>query len=296
MLNTGSTAICKTMHLFDDRSLNFEETLIMGIINVTNDSFYKPSRKNGVAPALDIAMNMVSLGVDILDIGGESTRPGSESALLSTELDSVLPVIRAIRDEMPQIPISIDTRKPEVAKLAIEAGADIINDVSGLELQGDCEAMLGLLQNVRAPYILTHTKGTPDVMQIDPKYSNFLQELIDFFIKKTEMLLNFGVHRNRIIIDPGLGFGKRYQDNLKILANLELIKNLGYPVLIGASRKGFIGQTIGIDKHTPEDCLEGTLAVSSLCAFKGINIVRVHDVKENKRAIMMINAIRKYAQ
>ena len=293
MLSTEGAASSNVMHLSGERSLEFNRTLIMGIINVTGDSFYKPSRKEGVAPALDIAVSMASDGADILDIGGESTRPGSDAMPLSAELDSVLPVIRAIRGLMPQIPISVDTRKAVVAKLAIEAGADIVNDVSGLELQEDSDAMLNFLQNERVPYILTHTRGTPDIMQLAPNYDDFLRELMVFFIKKTEMLLRSGVQRNRIIIDPGLGFGKRYQDNIEILANLEQIKELGYPVLIGASRKSFIGQAMGIEKHLPEDCLEGTLAVSSLCAAKGINILRVHDVKENKRAVMMINAIKK---
>ena len=280
------------MQLFGNRSLSFKQTLVMGIINITSDSFYECSRVNGVEQALERAIRMISDGADIIDIGAESTRPGAKGVTVAAELDSIIPVIEAIRRTLPQIPISIDTRKAAVAAAAIKAGADIINDVSGLELSEEQTPMLTLLKESGAPYILTHTKGTPDVMQNDPEYDNFTEELMGFFNRKIELLSSFGVRKDRIIIDPGLGFGKRYEDNIAVIANLDELKAHGYPVLIGASRKTFISEATLSGEHNPLDCLEGTLAISSLCSFKNIDIVRVHDIKENKRAIMMINAVR----
>lgn len=276
------------------RSLEFDRTLVMGILNITPDSFYPASRISKGDAAFARAREMIEAGADILDIGAESTRPGSKAATLTVELESVIPLIKTIRREFPGIPLSIDTRKADVAMMAIEAGADIVNDVSGLELPQESERMLGFLGSAKVPYVLTHTQGTPDVMQINPVYDDLLTELLRFFRDKLSLLERSGVVRNRIILDPGIGFGKRYEDNLTILANLGRLRELNQPILIGASRKSFLGKTIGVGGSRPEECLEATLAVSALCAAEHVDIVRVHDVRENKRAVTMTNTIGRY--
>jgi dihydropteroate synthase len=189
----------------------------------------------------------------------------------------------------------VDTRRAETARLSLEAGADIINDVSGLELPDEAPRMLKLLAETKAPYVLMHTKGTPDVMQISPHYDDFIGELIAFFEEKTALLERAGISRDRIILDPGAGFGKRTNDNINILANISSLRKFGLPLLIGVSRKGFIGRVLaraGLESSTaPEDCLEGTLAASAVCAMERVEITRVHDVKENRRVVEVVSAI-----
>jgi dihydropteroate synthase len=265
----------------------------MGIINVTEDSFFAPSRLSRPDEAVRTAAEMVCAVADILDIGAESTRPGALSVPACEETAAVIPVIEAVRDAMPEVPISVDTRKAEVARRSLEAGADIVNDVSGLLLPDEAPGMIELLLDAEAPYVLTHTKGTPDVMQISPRYDDFLDELADFFEEKISLLTGAGVRESRIILDPGVGFGKRREDNLDILANIAVLKKFGLPLLIGASRKGFIGKIMedaGLDMSA---CLEGTLAVSALCAIESVEIVRVHDVMENRRVVETADAIRR---
>jgi dihydropteroate synthase len=265
----------------------------MGIINVTEDSFFAPSRLSGPEDAVRRAAEMVRAGADILDIGAESTRPGARNVPADEETAALIPVIGAVRDVMPEIPISVDTRKAEVARKSLEAGADIVNDVSGLLLPDEAPEMIGLLLDTGAPYVLTHTKGTPDVMQISPHYDDFLGELAAFFEGKISQLTEAGVRESRIILDPGVGFGKRRDDNLDILANMDVLKKFGLPLLIGASRKGFIGKIMedaGLDMSAR---LEGTLAVSALCALESVEIVRVHDVMENRRVVETADAIRR---
>ncbi|MDR1514126.1 MAG: dihydropteroate synthase [Synergistaceae bacterium] len=286
------------MLLFGGRSLVFGRTLVMGILNMTADSFYGPSRLSTAGDALERAKLMASDGADIIDIGAESTRPGSQAAPADYEIAALIPAIEAIRSELPQIPISVDTRRAKTARLSLDAGADIINDVSGLDLPDESEEMIKLAAGSGAPYILTHTKGTPDIMQKDVYYENFWEELIDFFGKKLDLLSKSGVSMDRIILDPGVGFGKRRDDNIEIVANMSELKKFGLPVLIGVSRKGFIGriyQLAGLESQTrPEDCLEGTLAITALCAVDGIDIVRVHDVKENRLVVEVADSIRRF--
>ncbi|MDR2780003.1 MAG: dihydropteroate synthase [Synergistaceae bacterium] len=279
--------------LLSGRKLSREGMLVMGILNVTNDSFFAESRVAGEKEAIARAVSMARDGADIIDIGAESTRPGSHGVSEEAERGALLPVVRAVRRELPDIPISVDTRKAAVAETALEAGADIINDVSGLELPEEADRMASVTAASGAAYILTHTKGAPDVMQRNPYYDDPLSEIRDFFREKIALLESFGVSRDSLIIDPGIGFGKRVADNLAILANLEKFSVFGLPVLIGASRKGFIGAVGGADDG-PESRLGGTLAITALCALSGVSIVRVHDAAPNRRAADMITAISKH--
>ena len=286
----------RKIDLLSGRPARPARTLIMGILNVTGDSFYGASRLSGVEESVGAALKMAEDGADILDIGAESTRPGSSAVPSDKEISSLIPVVDAVRRALPDVPISVDTRRAKTAEAAIEAGADIINDVSGLELPDEAPRMLKLLSQTTVPYVLMHTKGTPDVMQISPHYDDFISELMDFFEKKIAFLEKAGISRDRIILDPGIGFGKRTNDNVDILANISALKTFGLPLLIGASRKGFIGRVLkyaGLESSAaPEDCLEGTIAVSAVCAMERVEIVRVHDVKENKRAVEVAGAIR----
>jgi len=291
--NKGTAS--KVIPLFEGRSLSLGKTLVMGVLNITNDSFYAASRVSGERDTLDRALSMAESGADIIDVGAESTRPGSRGKKKEAEADALITAVRSIRRELPDMPISVDTRRASVASKAIEVGADIINDVSGLELPEEAEAMTALVARAGAAYILTHTKGTPDVMQNSPEYEDLMGELLDFFSKKIAVLTSGGVALERVIIDPGIGFGKRVSDNLTILANLGKFTALGQPVLIGASRKSFIGNVAGgAARNDPAERLEGTLAVTSLVALAGINIVRVHDVAANRRTVDIIAEVTKH--
>jgi dihydropteroate synthase len=296
-MNISETAR-KKMNLAGGRSLSFGRTLVMGILNMTADSFFAPSRLYSPDDALERAKAMADSGADILDIGAESTRPGSRAVPEDQEIAALIPALEAIRGKMPQIPISVDTRRAKTARLSLDAGADIINDVSGLELPGESQEMISLLAETGVPYVLTHTKGTPDVMQENPHYDDFWAELLDFFERKIESLVQSGVAKDRIILDPGVGFGKRMNDNIEILANMSELKKFGLPVLIGVSRKGFLGRIINLagleSQASPENSLEGTLSVSALCAEDGIEIIRVHDVKENRRVVETVDRIKRH--
>lgn len=275
------------MIFFPDESAR---TLVMGIINITPDSFYSSSRVPDVSSAVKRAEQMLSVGADILDVGAESTRPGSTGTSPQYELDFLIPTVEALHREFPGVPISVDTRKAKVAREAIYAGAAVVNDVSGLRLEEEAPEMLAVLKESSVYYVLMHSKGTPETMNVDPTYEDFWDELTLFFKDKLAMLEYAGVSKERVIFDPGIGFGKRNKHNLSILANLPTLKAFGQPLLIGASRKGFIGRML--DDAPPEERLESTLAISALCAWQGVEIVRVHDVKENKRAVLTIEAIK----
>jgi dihydropteroate synthase len=268
----------------------------MGILNATEDSFFQPSRSFSVEASVGRARLMLEEGADILDIGAESTRPGSSPVSENDEIRALAPVVKAVRDALPDVPISVDTRHPATARSALAAGADVVNDVSGLELP-DALLMVSLLAESGAPYVLTHTKGTPDVMQLSPHYDDLIPELLEFFERKVEILTRAGVSRERIILDPGVGFGKRRDDNIDIIAKLGQFKKFGLPILIGASRKGFIGRVLELgglaSSMSPENCLEGTLAISTICAMESVEIVRVHDVLANRRVIEVAHAIRR---
>lgn len=270
-----------------NRVLSFEKTLIMGIINVTPDSFYIGSRKLNKEEILNTAKDMVENGVDIIDIGGQSTRPGSSFVNEEEEWNRVIPAIEAIRENFPEVLISVDTFRAKVAEEAIKKGADIINDISAFRFD---ENLLRIVKEYKVPYILMHMKGTPKDMQINPYYEDVIKEIYEFFIEKINFMVENGIEENKIIIDPGIGFGKRYEDNLEILARLKEFKSLKKPLLIGASRKSFIGKALS--DLPPEERLEGTLGITALCVLNDVDIIRVHDVKENKRVVKVLEAIK----
>jgi len=269
------------------RIINFNRTLIMGIINVTPDSFYSGSRKMQIDEILKTTEDMIMNGVDIVDIGGQSTRPGSEPVSLEEEISRVIPAIENIRRNYPDVLISVDTYYSQVAKLAVEKGADIVNDISAFRFDED---LVKVVAELKVPYILMHMKGTPKDMQKNPYYDDVIREIIEFFEERIEYAEENGVDPEKIIIDPGIGFGKRYEDNLEIMARLKEFKSLKKPILIGASRKSFIGKALG--ELPPEERLEGTLGITALCVLDDVDIIRVHDVKENKRVVKVLEEIK----
>jgi len=281
----GDFTISQRCLLAKNKQISLLKTNVMGIINVTPDSFYEGSRVQ-VDKVTQRALQMIQDGADVIDIGGESTRPFSDPVCEEEELKRVIPAIEAIRKVDKDIPISIDTYKSRVAQKAIEAGADIINDISGGTFDKD---MFYVAAQYNVPIIIMHIKGTPKDMQKNPYYEDVIEEILQFFEERIEQALKAGVKLENIILDPGIGFGKRPEDNLEILRRCEEFKVLGRPILIGASRKSVIGYVLG--NLGPEERLEGTLAISVICAQKKIEFVRVHDVKENKRAILMTQAI-----
>jgi len=257
---------------------------IMGIINCTPDSFYSSSRRQGADAVLEQALQMVRDGADILDLGGESTRPGSQYVSEQEELDRVIPAIEAIRSSL-DIEISIDTRKSGVARAALDAGAQIINDISALR---DDPGMTSLAAERGCPVVLMHMQGTPETMQKKPLYASVVDEVLSFLLRAASDAEAGGVRKENIIIDPGIGFGKRLQDNLDLIKNISRFSGSGYPLLIGLSRKSFIGQILDVE---PEDRLIGTLTANGLCAAAGADILRVHDVRETGQMIRMMQEI-----
>lgn len=254
------------------------EPLIMGILNVTPDSFSDGGKYNNSQKAIDRASKMEDEGADIIDIGGESTRPGAEQVDIKEELNRVIPVIEGVRQNS-NIIISIDTYKSVVADKAISAGANIINDVSGLRFDNN---MAHIASEAKVPIIVMHMLGNPQNMQNDPFYSNLMEELITFFKERVEVLISNGINPKNIILDPGIGFGKTVEHNFTIIRELNRIVDLGFPVLIGPSRKSFIGNTLNLP---PEDRIEGTAAAVTAAIMNGSRIVRVHDVKEMLRVV-----------
>ncbi len=255
--------------------------LIMGILNVTPDSFYDGGRYNRLDAAVERALKMVEDGTDIVDIGGESTRPGSEGVSEEEEMERVVPVIEAIRKES-NVPISVDTTKSSVAKEALRAGANMVNDISGFRFD---PGMARLCAELDVPSVIMHTTGKPKDMQSRINYTDLVWDILDYLHGGIELLEREEGKVSSVIVDPGIGFGKTPEDNLVIINRLVEFKSLGRPVLLGASRKSFIGKVLGLDD--PEDRLEGSLSVFSLAVSKGIDVLRVHDVKESRRAVDM---------
>ena len=272
---------------FQDWCLNPKrETLVMGIINVTPDSFSDGGKFFSPEVAINHASKLVSQGADIIDIGGESTRPGAEQVPELEELKRVIPVIEKIRTDNPTILISIDTTKASVAKHAVEAGADIINDVSGLSFDNN---MIGIVERFNVHVVIMHMKGNPQNMQLNPKYKDIVNEILDFFKIKIKIAIQSGINRSMIILDPGIGFGKTVDHNFELLSRLNEFNVLELPIMIGPSRKSFIGITLDLP---PEDRLEGTAAAVSAGVMNGASIVRVHDVKSMKRVVKIIEKVR----
>lgn len=265
-------------HILGDR------TWIMGVVNVTPDSFSDGGEFFEREKAVERGLQMAEDGADILDIGGESTRPGSAPVPEEEEIRRVVPVIRALRRSTDLL-ISVDTTKAGVAKAALDEGADIINDISAL---GFDPAMADVAGGVGAPVILVHMQGTPRTMQAAPYYRDVLGEIKDFFRGKIEEARNRRIQRDKIIIDPGIGFGKRLKDNLVLINHLDYFEDLDRPILMGVSRKHFIGKILDLPVG---ERFEGTLAAAVMCVVRGAHILRVHDVREIRRALAVAEAI-----
>jgi dihydropteroate synthase len=263
-----------------------KKTQIMGILNITPDSFSDGGLHFDKSSAVDHALRMVEDGADILDIGGESTRPGSEPVSLDEELRRTLPVIEALAKKIT-VPISIDTYKSKVALRALEAGASIVNDISGMRFDPE---MSGVVSRYKVPVVIMHIKGTPKNMQMNPTYDALVPEIIDYFKESIRLALTSGIPENMIILDPGIGFGKTFEHNLEILNNLEQLCLLEKPLLIGTSRKAFLGKILG--GLPPKERFEGTAASVAISIIKGAHIVRVHDVREMARVVKVADAIK----
>lgn len=269
--------------------MTFSRPKIMGILNVTPDSFSDGGRYEGLEQAVKRAIRLIEDGADIIDIGGESTRPGADEIDVKEEIRRTIPVIAALREATRDYEIdpliSIDTRKPHVAEAAIMAGADIWNDVTALSFDKSSE---GVAADLGCPVIIMHMQGSPETMQHNPHYDNTVSDVKHYLAKRIDALDFSGVERKNIAIDPGIGFGKRQEDNLSILHHLETFQSLGCPLLMGASRKSFIGR---IDGSTADDRLGGSIAAALWSAQAGANIIRVHDVSETVQALKVWEAI-----
>jgi len=257
-------------------------TLIMGILNVTPDSFSDGGSYDTVEKAVARAKEMIAEGADVIDIGGESTRPGSEAVSVEEELTRVLPVVKRLKVEV-KVPLSIDTMKPAVARECLKLGVSYLNDVTGLR---DAE-MLKVAAEFNCKVIIMHMQGMPKVMQENPHYEDVVQEIKEYLLRQAEKAKKAGV--KEIILDPGIGFGKSVEDNLRIIKNLKEFTELGYPVLIGLSRKSFLGKITGLEVN---ERVEATIAADTIAVLNGAAIIRVHDVKEAKRALLVVEAIK----
>lgn len=258
----------------------------MGVLNVTPDSFFDGGLFLDPAGALNHAQQMVADGADIIDIGGESTRPGSDTVPLYEEISRTIPVIAALAGKL-SVPISIDTRKAETARCALDAGATMVNDISGLRFD---PAMAKVIAAAGVPVCVMHIRGTPQNMQMSPVYEALIPEIMDSLRESIGIALDGGIALENIIVDPGIGFGKTFTQNLEILNRLEEFTILGRPLLVGVSRKAFIGKIL--DDAPASGRLEGTLAAVSVAVYNGANIIRVHDVKEAARAVRVVDSIR----
>lgn len=261
------------------------KTHVMGILNVTPDSFYDGKRSNTREDIVNRALKMVEEGADIIDVGGESTRPGAHPVSEAEEIARVIPIIKILAKRIKK-PISIDTYKAKVAEKAIEAGASIINDIGGLQMD---KRIAKIAAEANAPIVIMHKKGTPKTMQRYPIRKNLVSEIISYLGKSISLAMNAGIDENKIILDPGVGFGKTLQHNLAILKRLKEFKSLGFPILIGTSRKNFIGAILDLPV---EGRLYGSLATVAVAAMNGANIVRVHDVRETVQIVTICDAIR----
>jgi dihydropteroate synthase len=270
------------------RGKNFDfknKKYCMGIINVTPDSFYSGSRVNE-DELLKKVEEMIKDGVDIIDIGGESTRPGSDPVPLDEELRRVIPAIENIRKYFSDVVISVDTYKSKVAKEALEAGADIINDISACTFDTN---MIEVLKKYNSPVVIMHIKGTPKNMQDNPEYKDVVREITEFLRERIQFLESNGIESEKIIIDPGIGFGKKLEHNISIIRRLAELKQLKKPILIGLSRKSMIGMILG--GIPPEERLTGTIALHTIALMNGASIIRVHDVKEGVQTCRIVEAI-----
>jgi len=257
--------------------------LIMGILNVTPDSFSDGGAFYTRESAYRRAMGMVEDGADIIDIGGESTRPGAKSVGADEEMSRILPVIESLVDKI-SVPMSVDTRRSSVARAALEAGCRMVNDVTAC---GDPE-MPAVVGQFGAPIVLMHMKGEPESMQANPRYDDVVSEVRSFLAERARIVRRSGLEDDMIVLDPGIGFGKRFRDNLDLLRSIEALGTLGHPVMVGASRKRFLGELLDAE---PQDRLSGSLAVAAWCFKNRVDLVRVHDVKETAGLFRVLDAI-----
>lgn len=258
----------------------------MGIINVTPDSFSDGGVHFSAQTAIDAGLRMIDEGADLVDVGGESTRPGAEEVPVEEELRRVIPVVEALASK--GVKVSIDTLKARVAREALAAGAEMVNDVTALSHP----EMAGIVAGASCTVCLMHMQGTPRTMQQNPVYNDVVTEVRDYLVERAQFAQQRGIAKERIWIDPGIGFGKTVQHNLLLLKHLHVLVATGYPVLIGVSRKSFIGRVLNPDSPLPvEERLEGTLAAQAIAQMSGARIIRAHDVKESRRAIDIVSAV-----
>ena len=270
---------------FNDWLLSIEkQSLIMGILNVTPDSFSDGGKYLEKNNAINHALAMIDNGADIIDVGGESTRPFSNPVSLDEEISRVIPVIEGIRKES-DVCISIDTTKSEVATAALNSGASLINDVSAMEVD---PLMIDVALKFDCPIIIMHMKGTPKSMQDNPQYESLISDIKDYLQERVDFIVSKGVNSKKIVIDPGIGFGKTVENNFEIINNLNHFTKMGFPVMLGASRKSFIGISLDLPE---EDRLEGSLAANIIGLQNGAKIFRVHDVAETNKAFVIANKI-----
>lgn len=274
------------LHLPRHRTLAFDRPIIVGVLNVTPDSFSDGGRFNQRDAAITHARQMIAEGADIIDIGGESTRPGAARIPAAEQLTRILPVIEALR-EIDEIILSVDTTRLAVAEAAVEAGADLINDVSG---GSDDPAMFAFLAERQLPCILMHMQGQPATMQQHPEYTDVVAEVRDYLLGAAERAIAAGLPRGQIILDPGIGFGKTTTHNLTIIAQLDQLVATGYPIMLATSRKRFIGEICQADD--PLDRVGGTVATTVAGVLAGARLFRVHEVKMNRQAAAMAFALR----
>lgn len=267
------------------KALDLTHPQVMGILNVTPDSFSDGGQFLAQDSALAQAKQMVADGAGIIDVGGESTRPGAAIVSVEEEISRVVPVIEAIHSEI-DIPISIDTSKPDVMRAAVEAGAGLINDVRALTVEGALEAAV----DCEVPVCLMHAQGTPQNMQDDPRYDDVVSNVIDFLSERVAMCEKAGIDRNKLILDPGFGFGKKASHNLQLMKHLTKLIEQGYPVLVGVSRKSMIGKLLNV---SVEERLSASLSLAAISVWQGAKIIRSHDVRETVQAIMMCDHVMK---
>jgi len=258
--------------------------LVMGVLNVTPDSFSDGGEFYDTDKAIEHGLKMAADGAAIIDVGGESTRPGAKPVPVDEQLKRVIPVIRGLAKKV-NIPISIDTYNVNVARAALDAGAAMINDITAL----NDENMAELAAKRAVPVVLMHIQGTPATMQADPKYEDVVKEVLQFLLNRAKKTETYGIPKDRIFLDPGIGFGKILKDNIELLRNIDIFVRSGFRVLVGTSRKSFIGAITGREK--PSERIFGTSAAVALCVAKGVSIVRVHDVAEMLDVVRVANAL-----
>jgi dihydropteroate synthase len=269
-----------------DRQLTYgERTLVMGIVNVTPDSFSDGGMFDDAGAAVKHGLQLLEEGADVLDVGGESTRPGSDPVGEEEELGRVLPVVEGLRREAPEAILSVDTRKAAVAGAALAAGADVVNDIGA----GADPAMFGVIASAGAGMVLMHMQGEPKTMQSEPRYGDVVGEVRSFLAERLGGAVAAGIGRDRLCVDPGIGFGKNLEHNLALLRSIGSFRELGVPVLVGVSRKRFVGELSGAED--PAQRLEGSMAAGVWCASQGVEMLRVHDVGSTVRALRIVDAI-----